>query len=276
MFRLYNPIRHTRTNENDDRTTPLDSFYSSTKLLLLLLLLQVCTTARDTAPIVSVTIDGHEYNMGPDEYCTPALGGPCVSGPMFPQQTWFVLGDVFHRKFYTVYDFGDSPKVLVSRENTVKAPPGHHGGDHHGPGGKPPAPGQEHHDDDHSPASPQDPLGSVEDSSGNVEPWVIVTASCGGALLLILLLVAVGVACGCCCGNKKRRGAGGPPRTTRVTVEHIHHHVQGPPPMMQGAGAPGGAPQYHVQGGGPPMQGAVAVGGAAPQYQQYGYVTRTA
>ena len=65
---------------------------------------------------LTFTIDRYVYEFSPQDYC---LGGvfPCVQPPIQGGSgiDMFLLGDVFHRKYYTAYNFGKNPKVLISR-----------------------------------------------------------------------------------------------------------------------------------------------------------------
>lgn len=81
---------------------------------------KVCDAGVD----ISFTIDGTLFTLTPEDYClaldvnNPEVKNPCVQA--LPGTPMFILGDVFHRKYFTAYHFGKNPKVLLSRVGTKR------------------------------------------------------------------------------------------------------------------------------------------------------------
>ncbi|CAD7926333.1 unnamed protein product [Amoebophrya sp. A120] len=76
---------------------------------------EICGSPR--APTIELALGSFTYTFSREDYCL-ADGTPCLQ----PQDAPFwILGDVFHRKYYTTYDFKNR-KVLLSKRGAKFKP----------------------------------------------------------------------------------------------------------------------------------------------------------
>lgn len=78
---------------------------------------KVDCAARDSLPNITFKLAGHDFVLSPYEYILE-IQGSCISGFMgmdFPEPVGplFILGDIFLRKYYSVYDLGSNTVSLA-------------------------------------------------------------------------------------------------------------------------------------------------------------------
>ena len=67
------------------------------------------------APELKFTMNGYEYSLAGSEYTMPMVFGFCLSGLVgmdLPRDIW-IMGDMFLRKYYSIYDLGKNQVGLA-------------------------------------------------------------------------------------------------------------------------------------------------------------------
>ncbi|CAD7957345.1 unnamed protein product [Amoebophrya sp. A25] len=79
---------------------------------------QVCN--EDNAPVIAITMGSYTYRFDKDDYCIgqPGQRQACLQPQREP---FWILGDVWHRKYYTTYNFRDH-KVLLAKKGATYRP----------------------------------------------------------------------------------------------------------------------------------------------------------